>query len=235
MNEVLAPPSHPELSTERVEAIRSHLVDQVVRSRSKPGRRRHLVIVIATGLSALALTAGGYATGVGPFDLFDHPGSPERIGSRVEIGARDEWSLNAWRSDRGICLGVTVDGRPFASGCGMPVIGAPPDTVFEQEPSTHKIGLMMASADASAFYVTGPLSHDVARVQVELPGDRVIDAEVFDAPAELDVPLRFYFLRVQESPVSASARVQAVMAYDSAGGLIERLTAPSSLWPPADE
>jgi hypothetical protein len=189
------------------------------------GRPRRLLLAAAAVVLLLTLAGGGYAVGGSVFDRWVNRGDPKRIGERGTVAAEDEWSLQAWKSTRGICLGVTVDGEPAFSGCGMLVVGAPTDTVYEQPPNSHVIGWLLGSS-GEASYVTGPVSANVARVEVELADGSVVEADLFDTPDALDSPLRFYFLKTEPVRNPRDRSVNAVVAYDDAGRRLERLAPP---------
>lgn len=229
-----APPEHPQLDERRIAQLRTHLAGELRRGRPWFGVRRapRLGSAAAAALLLLVLMGAGYAVGnraLSAFDFWSAPSDPKRIGERVEVAAADEWSLQAWSSTRGICIGVVLDGAPAYSGCGMPVVGAPPDTVFAQPEPTHVIGYMAGGGDGDALYVTGPISESVARVQVELIDGRLLDAAVYEAPTELDTKLDFYFLRDEPSRDKTFERhpVKSLRAYDASGVLLERLDVPT--------
>ncbi len=132
-----APPEHPQLPESRIRQVVDQLAHELRREQSAPRRlaRRQLVLAAAAAAVLLTLVGAGYAVGkqaLDAFDLWSDPHGPARIGDRVEIASVDDYSLHAWKSTQGICLGVVRGGKPEASGCGMPVVGAPPDQVFRQ-------------------------------------------------------------------------------------------------------
>ena len=202
--------------------------------------RRHLRALAIAALVVTVVAAvvgGGYAVGVSPFDQWGGPQAPKRVGDRVVVAAEDEWIVYAWETTRGICMGLSIDDEPRASGCGMPVIGAPPDRVFPQPPYEHVIGLLISGAGKKRAgqeraYVMGPISASVSRVVVEVLDGRVLDAETFDPPKELNSPLRFYVLPLADPPWRSAeapqprpvSPVSAVSAFDSNGVRLERST-----------
>lgn len=198
--------------------------------RRRPFRR--VALVAAAALAMLIIAGVGYAVATHALDAFDvHGGEydPERIGARVEIAVAGDWSLYAWKSTRGICLGVVHDGEPASSGCGMPVVGTPADQVFKQPAPRHLIGYVAGGADGDPLYVAGPIAENVARVEIELVDGRVLDAPVYEAPATLGGEVDFYFLLDEESADTTYHRhpVRTLRAYDAGGRLLERLQVPS--------
>ena len=228
-----APPEHPQLDDVRVAELTRHLAEELRRERVDPRGRRglpRLAPAFGAALLAVTLVGAGYALGNGAFDAFDFrggPSDPKRIGERVQIAAADEWSLQAWSSTRGICIGVGLDGAPAFSGCGMPVAGAPPDQVFEQPQQDHAVGYL-AGGEGRRLYVAGPVAENVARVEVELIEGQIVEAPVYEAPPELDVDVDFYFVRANRASEVPSDRhpVKSLRAYDAAGALLERLDVP---------
>jgi len=231
---VPAPPDHPRLTETRVGELWVHLAHELRRERaSRPRLYRRRKVILAVAVLLLTLVGAGYAVGTRALDAFDISNGlhePTRIGDRVEIAGVDGYSLHAWRSTRGICLGVVRDGKPAASGCGMPVVGVPPDQVFPQPEPTHVIGYMAGGADGDPFWVAGPVAESVRRVEVELVNGRILEGQVYEAPAVLHAKLGFYFL-VDETLSDTTFTpdrhpVQEVRAYDAAGVLLERLRVP---------
>jgi hypothetical protein len=195
--------------------------------RSNRRRRvpRRSLVLAALAVLVLSLVGAGYGLGLSFWDQYGDPNS-QRVGERVEVAAEDGWSLQAWRTTRGICLGLSVDEEPRFSGCGMPVVGAPEDTVFAQPPPTHLIGYLAGytGEDSPRLFVTGPLSPSVAGVEVELTDGRRFEARVFHAPEELESSLRFYLVEPSDPPEAGPGRppVRALRAYDAAGVRLEQ-------------
>ena len=73
--------------------------------------------------------------------------------------------------------------------------------------------------------IIGLAAADVARAEIELADGRVLDAPLYEAPAQLDVPLRFFIVRFSPPPPRADRRGSAIdvyTAYDREGRLLER-------------
>lgn len=199
------------------------------RRRGRAGRRRRLprrsLALAALAVLVLSLVGAGYGLGLSFWDQYGDPNS-RRLGERVEVAAEDGWSLQAWRTTRGICLGLAVNDEPRFSGCGMPVVGAPPDTMFPKERPTHLIGYLAGytGVDNPRLFVTGPVAKSVARVEVELTDGRRLEAKVFAAPEDLASGLRFYVVEASDPLEAGLGRnpVRALRAYDAAGIRLEQ-------------
>jgi hypothetical protein len=192
------------------------------------GRLRRVSVLLAAALALLAVGGAALAVGTDVFDRFDlrgGPSDPRRLGERYRVASVGDFSLDAWNSTRGICLGVAVDGEPAASGCGMPVVGAPPDQVVAQPPPTHVIGYMAGGTDGWPLWIAGPIAAGVERVEVEIVDGRTFDAPTYSAPAELAGSVNFYVLVLEEySPSEFRTHpVRAVRAYARDGSLLEEL------------
>lgn len=230
------PPEHPQLGDSRILQLADHLAYELRGEQFAHRRlaRRQLVLVAAAVAVLLTLVGAGYAVGTQALDVFDlsgDPSGPARIGNRVEIANVDDYSLYAWKSTWGICLGVAQDDKPEASGCGMPVVGAPPDQVFRQPEPTHVVGYMAGGAADDPFWVTGPVAQNVHRVEVELVNGGVLEGQVYEPPPGLDVNVGFYF--VLDDALSGTTfptdrhPVRVLRAYDADGALLERFQVPA--------
>ncbi len=201
------------------------------RSSRRFAKQRLLLVVAALVFLALA----GGAVGVGVSLLAqqesyhageaDHPG---QIGPLVEITSGESWAMVAWRSDVGVCIDfVVVPGRsPF--GCDFPVRGAKPanDTSGSGPPVHAAAGFVsgagLVGGDGKAT-IFGIAATEVAAVKVELRDNRLVETQVFDAPAELGADVRFFIVRLSlPQRLSDPGRVRAFLAYDKRGDLIER-------------
>jgi hypothetical protein len=207
--------------------------------RSAPRRRpRKRIILVLAVIGVLALT--GTAVGVGINLLTQQerfhaemPHSPHRLGPFVEVASGDNWALIAWQSESGICLDFAIPGNsPY--GCGFPVRGAkePTDSLGAGLP-VHAVGGFFSQGDivggdgkASIFGVT---AHEVAAVKVELRDGRVEDAPLYDAPPALKANVHFFIIRLAVPNAGpnwgsgVASPVRAYSAYNSDGGLIERV------------
>ena len=229
-----APPEHPRLDPARVALLARHLTDELRHQHDRAWRRpRRRVALLAAAALATTIVGASYALATGALDAFDFRGGredPQRIGARVEVTSVDGFALYAWKSTRGICLGVAERGEPLGSGCGMPVIGAPPDEVFRQPEPTHVIGYMAGGGAGDAFWVTGPVAENVDRVEVELVNGRVLRGHVREAPAALQANVDFYFILDEASRKTTFGPdrhpVRSLRAYNAGGALLERLAVP---------
>ncbi len=207
----------------------------VARSRrdGSPLRRKSLALALAL-VALLALGGTAVALEVGLLaqqERFhaNEPADPERQGPLVEVVSGDDWSLIAWRSKLGICLDVAIPGNsPF--GCGLPVRGAkdPTDASGSGLPTHAVAGLVsgggLVGGDGKST-IFGVAAAEVATVEIELAGGRVIEAPVYDAPRELNARVRFFIVRLALRPTGLrdDAPVRAFLAYDDDGRLIERV------------
>ena len=205
---------------------------RAARGRSRRGRRRLGFLVASAIILALAGTAVGLNEGLLRQQERFHaraPDDPRRIGPLVEIVSAADWALFAWRSKVGICIDFAIPGNsPFV--CGLPVRGQTAGAESSGAgPPTHaiaafEIGHRLAGGEGKMTTI-GLAAGDVARAEIELSDGRVLDAPLYDAPAELDVPLRFFIVRFSPPPPRADGRGSAVhfySAYDGEGRLLER-------------
>lgn len=206
-----------------------------VRRRSRAHARRRKPLLAAAAAAAV-LAAAGTAVAVG-VDLLtqqerfhaEMPDDPERLGPLVEVASGEKWALIAWQSTYGICLDFAIPGNsPF--GCGFPVRGAKPVSDRSGSgPPTHAVAGFVSSGnlvggDGKAT-IFGVAAGEVARVEVELSGGRVVDAPLHDAPAELDADVKFFIVRLRLPPqgLDRDGPVRAYRAYAGDGSLIERV------------
>jgi len=229
------PPDHPQLDEARIQQLRTALVAEASAQQRGPrqsrSRARSSLVAFIALVLLLLVTGGGYALNRWSPSLFDldtnDPTVPRRVGERVIVAAEDNWTLQAWKSTRGICVGVTVGGDPSFSGCGWPVVGAPKDTVIEQPPDTARVGRLIAGGGGHPVFVAGPLAQDVDRVEIQFIDGNTVDAPIYTAPAALGVPLKFYLVRetVEERDAQAPVNpVRWVRAYGPDGSLLQELT-----------
>ena len=216
------------------------------RLRRRP--RRSIIVALA---AALALAVVGTAVGVGITLLdqqerfhADAPDGPERLGPLVEVTSGQDWALIAWQSNFGVCLDFAIPGNsPF--GCDFPVRGAKPTSDSSGSgPPIHAIagrvssgGLVGGDGETTIF---GVAAHDVAAVRVELENGRMIDAQLYDAPHELQTAVRFFVARLivpstqdtnsdqafdERRPRSLERQsvVRAFIAFDLNGNVMERV------------
>jgi hypothetical protein len=239
--DVFDPPTPPRLSVSRTAARRDHLLEEIrhdrpgasrlrrwITGQSRP-RRLALVVVIVLLLSGVG-TAIGVSVDLLAQDVAFHKQfdqgqlSPQPTSSFVYITQGSDWALIAWKSTRGICLDYAYNdpnapaGFNGFGGCGMPVVGSPPDSTVTQPPNTDVVGYLSGSQGSTGpWVISGPVSPGVAKVKIELTGGEAIEASIYSAPTALDTQLRFYLLR-EKTPIE----VNALAAYDSDGKLLER-------------
>ena len=231
-------PPEPVLTARRLASlgagVRAHLPNDLAHRR--PLSRRAIAATAVT-LVAGAFGAAAIAVAFDPLSWIsrehqrDDTGqfTPRLLGNYSFIARGDDWALVAWRSNRGICLDYAFEDRRVAggtngwSGCGFPVVGAPPDEVFKQPTNTDVIGFIGgAPGGGLPWAVAGPVSQEVAKVVVTMQDGSTSAASLFSAPDELGVNLRFYLLRgTTPSGSGRGAPVESVSAYDASGGLLE--------------
>jgi hypothetical protein len=230
--DVFNPRTPPAFAGAALAARRAHLVTEVAAqdgARLAPARfrrRRHALLLAA---ALLALLATGSAVGV-RMDWFDSFAPPEikRIGPRVQVASSGEWALTAWKSTRGVCLGVLQAEEAVSSGCGFPVVGAAPDLMYPQQPPQHLVGGMYGSRVGNRLYAAGVVAEHVDRAEVELRDGRLIPLEIVEAPPELDLAVDFFFVADVKIASGARGAVRAFNALDASGLRLDRLEFPGS-------
>lgn len=213
--------------------------DVVARSRAMGPRHmpRPLALVAAlVVLLALAGTAVAVGIGVGVNFLTQQerfhaqvPDDPQRVGPLVQVASGDGWALIAWRSDVGLCLDFAVpDNSPFV--CGLPVRGAG-SLSAGMGPPIHAVdgflsGSTLVGVSDGKATVFGVAASDVAKVKIELADGRLVDTELFDAPAALRSHVRLFIVRLRLGALERTVEggVHAFRAYDRDGRLMERKT-----------
>jgi hypothetical protein len=222
---------------------------QCSQQRLRRSPRRSIIVALA---GAVALAVVGTAVGVG-ITLLDQqerfhasaPDDPQRHGPLVEVTSGEDWALIAWQSNFGVCLDFAIPGNsPF--GCDFPVRGAKPTTDSSGSgPPMHAVAGRVSSSRLvggdGKTTIFGVAAEDVAAVKLELTDGRLVDAPLYDAPADLDANVRFYIVRLllassQRRPAAPSrgygpngsslgsdSPVRAYIAYGRNGALIERV------------
>jgi hypothetical protein len=188
------------------------------------GRRSGVAFL---GLAALVgLTLAGTAIG-SRWDWFDRTSPPDlkRVGARVEIASDGDWSLSAWKSNRGLCLGIVRKDEPVGVGCGFPVVGAPVSAT--QQPPQHLIGGMYGSLLGDEIYVAGVVAKSVERAEVELSESGIVPVEIIEAPEQLQVSVDFFFMAS-----IAVNRWREEVAFNARNGAGRRLDRIEFLSPP---
>jgi hypothetical protein len=195
--------------------------------------RRRLALA---AVLVLALAAVGIALGVGArfgdlgasFQLFDEEGNdpsiPRVIDDRAVVTGED-WAFVAWRSTRGLCTSLVLPEDQGGTSCGMPVVGAPRETGGRD----HLIvGGSYQGRPEDDLWINGVAAANVRRVEVELIDGRRVQAPVYDAPAALELELKFFLVRTRPPrgwPPKVGipdAPFLAFRAYDARGRLLER-------------
>lgn len=244
---ILTPPEPPQLDFERRKA---HLLTEIARPatpRNHPFRflplQRRLSLVAALVLALAAVgTAVAVSTRLGDLDAFfeyfdrevNHPSIPRLIGDRAVITRGEDWAFVAWRSTRGLCTSLVFPDREGATGCGMPVFGAPRET---GGPEHLVVGGTYQGRPDDYLWIDGVAAANVNRVEVELADGRRLEAAVYDAPATLRLDLKFFLVRTRfrvqtRPPAPHSAQkveipepaIRAFSAYDARGRLLERFS-----------
>jgi hypothetical protein len=225
------PPQPPTLSPADVAARRQHLIGEIQRAKSKPriqlaptSLSRAGVIIIAASLVVVA-AAGGTALAL-KGDLFDSTPAPTVVGDRVDVATGPNWAVEAWKSTRGMCLGVVISDAERAVGCGFPVVGTPPVTDARVPQPNHEISGMYTSQNGDGnLYVAGVIADSVSRVEVEFRDGHVANASIYRAPSSLSTSVNFFVLRTQLSSADPFP-IAGYRAYDDAGHLLERYPVP---------
>jgi hypothetical protein len=112
---------------------------------------------------------------------------PRRIGPKEIVTAGQEadlaWRLVAYRSTRGLCIGVEVAGaaRAASAGCGV----ADPRSALSL-PAADYIG---GSVDRTWLY--GRVTRRARRVTLALADGRSVDAAVVQGPHSLKLPFAY--------------------------------------------
>ena len=202
---------------------------------------RRLALVAALVL-ALAGVGTAFAVGArlggdldGFFESFDReandPSIPRLVGDRAVVTRGEDWAFVAWRSTRGLCTSLVFPGRQGATTCGMPVVGAPGET---GGPEHRVVGGWYQGRPGGHLWINGVAAANVNRVEVELADGRHLEAVVYDAPATLQLDLKFFLVRTRPPEYGApkveipELPLRAFSAYDARGRLLERLSPPAA-------
>lgn len=229
-----------ELFAEEPELIA--VVDALASARPRRPTKRFAIVLV----TAAVLAGGGTALGVG-IDLLTQqkhyhanvPDDPQRIGPLVQVTSGDSWALIAWRSTAGICLDFAVpNNAPYV--CGLPVRDAKPTAdTSGAGPPIHSVAGFVANGGLvgsdGKTTILGLATSDVASVEVELRNGAVLDASVYNSPADLETPLKVFIVRTalheahqsipspRQGLPAAKDPVRAYGAFDDNGNLIERV------------
>jgi hypothetical protein len=211
--------------------------------KSRPFRllplRRRLALAAAL---VLALTGVGTAFAVGTrlgdldafFEFFDeeapNPSIPRLIGDRAVVTRGEDWAFVAWKSTRGLCTSLVLSENEGGTSCGISVAGAPRET--RAGPEHLIVGGGYQGRPDDDLWIQGVAAANARRVEVELTDGRRLQAPVYDAPAALELDLKFFLVRTRPPggwPPKIGipeAPFRAFSAYDARGRLLERLAAP---------
>jgi hypothetical protein len=197
------------------------LVRARIRRERRDWRRASIVAVALIVIAVPSLAIGATAL----FREFPRPDDvrdePVRIGPREEIATGQagdvHWRLVAFRSDRGLCVGLDFGGALQASSasCGA----RRPAAV--SAPTVDYIG---RGANRTWFY--GTAAKRAANVILVLRNGARIAAPIYPSPQSLALPFDFYVATVPGAVASAAggSPVRLVIALDEAGRAIGRAT-----------
>jgi|GEM_PF-5031555 len=198
------------------------------RDRWPKTQRKGLILVLAV---IVLLGVVGTAVGVGisllgQQEQFDKqresiPGEPKRIGPLVEISSGSGWSLIGWRSDRGLCLDLAVEGNS-GGGCGFGVRGEP--RASDVPEPDHLISVSVTDSPGNSSMIAGVVARQVERAELVLTDGSIVETQLIEAPAELQADVAFLLVRL---PAGKRELLSAVVAYDKTHQVLERLELPS--------
>ncbi|MGH3093646.1 MAG: hypothetical protein ACRDOG_15155 [Gaiellaceae bacterium] len=194
-----------------------------VRSVAAAPRRYILLAVLLVAL----LGAVGTAVGLGVSFLAEQervdrePWTPpwsKPTGTRVEVARGADWSFMAWRTQDGLCIAYAAGAATnWGRSCG-----GPPDVAGDRFSSDYLVATLVTPSDTADGIgaIVGAVTHEVARVELELADGRVLSAPTEESPAALDTDARLFFIR---TPLEAPPNpVRAYITYGSRGERLER-------------
>ena len=124
------------------------------------------------------------------------------------------WAFVAYESTEGICVEVRVaDGS--VGGCG-----------FRPEDLSVSLGRMRAPGGSMLTFVDGTVSRRARSVRIELDGGQEVEASIYPAPPELDVPFAFFVAALPDALPPEEFPVK-VVALDGSGNVIAVQAIPS--------
>ena len=184
-----------------------------------------LVTGVAIAVPALAVNQNWW---------FLTPGAPKPQ-SAVEVvtsgrTAGINWTLTAYLSrDKGVCVAQTLEAGKGDMGemaCGYELRGEPALGSGERR-GRHWVGYGQSSLGLYDFpdFVDGPVAKGVARVDLVLTNGQTLQTTPLEGPN--DLPVNFYVV-----PLPRGARLEAVIARDRMGDVLERRTCPLCMHPP---
>ncbi|HEX5246990.1 MAG TPA: hypothetical protein VFW41_07650 [Gaiellaceae bacterium] len=168
----------------------------------------------------LAVAGSGLALGLN--HLFGGP--PQPLTSRIDVASAGSAELQAWNSDRGICLDILESGAKLASACGFPVRDAPPDQVG-QGSGADELAPMTASSASGTFYIAGVVASDVSSVTVKLADGTSVTPSIYAAPSALQTPVKLFFTALSLNGRDPSQIIGSYLALDSRGNVIAAVPA----------
>ena len=199
--------------------------DVLARAESRGDRRdwrRVSVVAVAALLLAAPATVGAtvlFREFPRPSDVRDEP-VPVSPRETVAAGRVDDvrWRLVAFRSDRGLCVGLDFAGavQSSSASCGVHRLAG-----LVGQPSVDYIGRA-----ANRTWLSGLAAKRVDQVVVVLAGGRRVGARTYAGPRSLALPFDFYVATVPGRLASAdgNARVRLLIALDERGEVIGRHT-----------
>jgi hypothetical protein len=216
-----------EMDPIRLRRRREHLVAEITRAgRTKGSRRVALILVTAIALA----TGAGTAMALGGFDWLAqqdqleanslNPFRPRVIGDRYVLASGPDWAVLAWRSDKGICIGLSTPDLG-SRGCGFPVQDAGTEPPVSADRTT--VAGVAGSATGGYMLAAGVAAPSVARVVVELADGRNIPTSLYPAPAGLDANVQFFVGRFRSGSIrfeAGKAFLKRFVAYDRSGRFV---------------
>jgi hypothetical protein len=254
----LLDPPQPQMSGERLATRREHLLSEVARTsdrrnsvaaptttrrpklargrRSKLARgRRYAVLALALLFVLVPLTA--LASSQGWWFLGHNAPPPITPVSVIEKGNWNgvRWTLTAYRTGSdGICWALTpeVAGQRSGRGAGMAcdTINGVSRTARSVPFTPHDISYMQSfNSQALGSYVTGPVVHTAAQVEIVLRDGTRLRAATVPAPRTLDSQIRFYVVQLPAPHPGAAVLTQGVRTLtglDAHGKVVARMEVP---------
>jgi hypothetical protein len=205
----------PTLRDDWTSARGSHLVEAITSKRRRMIRGQRPAVLVAAVIVILAVAGSGLAVGLNRL----LGGPPQPLSSRIDVASAGSAQLQAWNSDRGICLDVLESGTKLASACGFPVKSAPPDQIG-QGSGTDELAPMTTSSASGTFYIAGIVASDVASVAIKLSDGTSLTPRVYAAPAALQTPVKIFFTTMPLNGRDPSQIVTSYLALDAQGKVV---------------
>lgn len=205
----------PTLRDDWISSRGSQLVDAISTRRGRMIRGHRTAVLVAAVVVILVVAGSGLAVGLR--HLLSGP--PQPLSSRIDVASVGSAQLQAWNSDRGICLDVLEGGAKLASACGFPVKSAPPDEVG-QGSETDELAPMTTSSATGTFYIAGVVASDVSSVTVKLSDGTSLTPTIYSAPAALQTPVKIFFTTLLLNGRDPSQIVGSYLALDAQGEVV---------------